>query len=110
MPRGCCKNQKCGFCCSNARALTIVLMFIPKESIKTMNYSNMKTIKGPAIFIAQFIGDEAPFNSLESICTWAKNLGYKGVQLPTLDDRFIDLKKAAESKTYADDLKGRVNA
>jgi hypothetical protein len=59
----------------------------------------MKTIKGPAIFIAQFIGDEAPFNSLEAICTWAKTLGYKGVQLPTLDDRFIDLKKAAESKT-----------
>jgi len=70
----------------------------------------MKTIKGPAIFIAQFIGDEAPFNSLESICTWAKNLGYKGVQLPTLDPRFIDLQKAAESKTYADELNGRVNA
>jgi sugar phosphate isomerase/epimerase len=69
----------------------------------------MKTMKGPAIFIAQFIGDEAPFNSLESICTWAKGLGYKGVQLPTLDPRFIDLKKAAESKTYADELKGRVN-
>jgi sugar phosphate isomerase/epimerase len=69
----------------------------------------MKTMKGPAIFIAQFIGDEAPFNSLESICAWAKDLGYKGVQLPTLDPRFIDLQKAAESKTYADELKGRVN-
>src|ERR1700733_13143804 len=70
----------------------------------------MKTIKGPAIFIAQFIGDEAPFNNLESICTWAKNLGYKGLQLPTLDTRFIDLQKAAESKTYPDELKDRVNA
>ena len=70
----------------------------------------MTTIKGPAIFIAQFIGDEAPFNSLEGICTWAKNLGYKGVQLPTLDARFIDLQKAAESKTYAEEIKGRVNA
>jgi sugar phosphate isomerase/epimerase len=70
----------------------------------------MKTIKGPAIFIAQFIGDEAPFNSLEGICTWAKNLGYKGVQLPTLDPRFIDLQKAAESKTYADDLLGEVRS
>src|SRR5476651_1104055 len=70
----------------------------------------MTTIKGPAIFIAQFIGDQAPFNSLEAICKWAKDLSYKGVQLPTLDDRFIDLQKAAESKTYADDLKGRVNA
>src|SRR6202790_4964398 len=70
----------------------------------------MTTIKGPAIFIAQFIGDQAPFNSLEAICNWAKNLGYKGVQLPTNDARFIDLKKAAESKTYADELKGKVNA
>ncbi|MDB5138060.1 MAG: sugar phosphate isomerase/epimerase [Mucilaginibacter sp.] len=69
----------------------------------------MKTIKGPAIFLAQFIGDEAPFNSLPSICKWAKGLGYKGVQLPTNDARFIDLQKAAESKTYADEIKGIVN-
>jgi sugar phosphate isomerase/epimerase len=70
----------------------------------------MTTIKGPAIFIAQFIGDTAPFNSLESICKWAAGLGYKGVQLPTLDSRFIDLQKAAESKAYADEIKGIVNA
>jgi len=70
----------------------------------------MKTIKGPAIFLAQFISDEAPFNSLESICAWAAGLGYKGVQLPTLDSRFIDLKLAAESQTYADELKGKVQA
>lgn len=69
----------------------------------------MKTMKGPGIFIAQFIGNEAPFNDLKSICQWAKNLGFTGVQLPTLDDRFIDLKKAAESKTYSDELKGLVN-
>jgi len=70
----------------------------------------MKTIKGPAIFIAQFIGDTAPFNSLEGTCKWAAGLGYKGVQLPTLDARFIDLQKAAESKSYAEDLKGEVNS
>lgn len=69
----------------------------------------MKTIKGPGIFLAQFIGNEAPFNDLKSICKWAKSLGFTGVQLPTLDDRFIDLKKAAESKTYSDELKGLVN-
>lgn len=68
----------------------------------------MNTIKGPAIFIAQFIGDEEPFNSLPGICQWAKNLGYKGIQLPTLDPRFIDLKKAAESKTYAEELRDEV--
>ena len=69
----------------------------------------MKTIKGPAIFLAQFIGDQEPFNNLGSICKWAKSLGYKAVQLPTNDSRFIDLQKAAESKTYADEIKGIVN-
>lgn len=70
----------------------------------------MTTLKGPGIFLAQFIGDEVPFNSLENICQWAKEKGFVGVQIPTLDDRFIDLKKAAESKIYADDLKGKVNS
>ena len=69
----------------------------------------MTTIKGPGIFLAQFIGDTAPFNNLQSICLWAETLGFKGVQIPTLDPRFIDLQKAAESKTYADELKGTVN-
>jgi len=68
----------------------------------------MTTIKGPAIFIAQFIGDEEPFNSLPGICQWAKNLGYQGIQLPTLDPRFIDLQKAAESKTYAEELRDEI--
>ncbi|HEX8424712.1 sugar phosphate isomerase/epimerase [Hymenobacter sp.] len=70
----------------------------------------MKTIQGPAIFLAQFIGDQPPFNSLESICAWAASLGYKGVQIPTTDPRFIDLQKAAESKTYADEINGIVQA
>ena len=69
----------------------------------------MTTIKGPAIFLAQFLGDEAPFNTLESICRWAKSLGFEGVQIPTWDVRCIDLQKAAESKTYADEIKGLVN-
>ena len=69
----------------------------------------MTTIKGPGIFLAQFLGEEAPFNSLESICKWAKSLGYAGVQIPTWDSRCIDLQKAAESKTYADEIKGIVN-
>jgi len=70
----------------------------------------MTTIQGPAVFIAQFIGDHAPFNSLEGICAWAKELGFKGVQLPTGDKRFIDLQLAAESQTYADELTGKVRA
>ncbi|GAB4182955.1 MAG: sugar phosphate isomerase/epimerase [Thermoflexibacter sp.] len=66
----------------------------------------MKTIKGPAIFLAQFMGDAAPFNSFPSICKWASSLGFVGVQIPTWDSRCIDLQKAAESKTYCDDFKG----
>lgn len=64
-------------------------------------------MKGPAIFLAQFMGDEAPFNALESILDWAADLGYKGIQIPTWDARCIDLKLAAESKDYCDDLKGK---
>ena len=48
-------------------------------------------MQGPAVFLAQFISDEAPFNSLEGICQWAANLDFKGIQIPTLDSRFIDL-------------------
>ncbi len=70
----------------------------------------MTTIQGPAIFLAQFMGNDAPFNSLESICRWAASLGYVGVQIPTWDSRLIDLEKAAESKTYCDELRGRVEA
>ncbi|WP_421898602.1 sugar phosphate isomerase/epimerase family protein [Marinoscillum sp.] len=69
----------------------------------------MKTIKGPAIFLAQFADDKEPFNNLKSICQWAKGIGYKGVQIPAWDGRLIDVKKAAESKTYADEIKGIVN-
>jgi sugar phosphate isomerase/epimerase len=66
----------------------------------------MKTIQGPAIFLAQFARDAAPFNSWESITKWAASLGYKGVQIPTWDARLFDLKKAAESKTYCDEIAG----
>lgn len=70
----------------------------------------MKTIQGPAIFLAQFMGDEAPFNTLESICKWAANQGYLGVQIPSWDGRLIDLQKAAESQTYAQEIQGIVRA
>ena len=63
-------------------------------------------IKGPAIFLAQFAGDAAPFNSWDSITKWAASLGYKGVQIPSWDGRLFDLKKAAKSKTYCDEIKG----
>ncbi len=66
----------------------------------------MKKIKGPAIFLAQFAGDEEPFNSLDSIAKWASGLGYKGVQIPSWDGRLFDLAKASDSKDYCDEVKG----
>ena len=66
----------------------------------------MKTIKGPGIFLAQFAGDEAPYNSLSEIAGWAASLGFKGVQIPTWDQRLFDLKLAAESQTYCDEVLG----
>ena len=70
----------------------------------------MTTIKGPAIFLAQFLGDTPPFDTLEDICKWAKSLGFEGVQIPTWATSYFDLQKAAESKTYADEIKGLVNS
>jgi len=68
----------------------------------------MTTIKGPGLFLAQFMGDEPPFDKLENIAGWAAELGFIGVQIPSWDSRCIDLAKAAESKAYCDDLKGRL--
>ncbi len=64
------------------------------------------TMKGPAIFLAQFIGAAAPFDSFDAICGWAAGLGYKGVQVPTTDPRMLDLDKAADSQTYCDEITG----
>ena len=66
----------------------------------------MLTMKGPAIFLAQFMGD-APFDTMESACRWMADAGYKGVQVPTDNPVCMDLKLAAESKDYCDELKGK---
>ncbi|MEP7294646.1 MAG: sugar phosphate isomerase/epimerase [Burkholderiales bacterium] len=66
----------------------------------------MKTIKGPALFLAQFAGDTPPFNTLDSIAKWAASIGYKGIQMPSWDGRLFDLQKAAQSKTYCEEIKG----
>jgi sugar phosphate isomerase/epimerase len=66
----------------------------------------MKTIKGPGIFLAQFAGDAAPFNTLEGMAKWAAELGYLGIQIPSWDRRLFDLQRAAESKNYCDEVRG----
>ncbi len=68
----------------------------------------MRTIKGPGIFLAQFAGDAAPYNSLAGMAKWAAGLGFVGVQIPSWDKRLFDLKLAAESKGYCDEVLGVV--
>jgi sugar phosphate isomerase/epimerase len=65
----------------------------------------MKTIKGPAIFLTQFLGAAPPFDTLDNLAGWAASLGYEGVQLPCFP-HLIDLAQAAESDAYCDDLRG----
>ncbi|WP_299077996.1 sugar phosphate isomerase/epimerase [uncultured Ruegeria sp.] len=67
----------------------------------------MKTIKGPALFLAQFAGDDAPFNSWDAITRWVADCGYKGVQVPSWDGRLFDLETAASSVDYCDEFKGK---
>jgi len=66
----------------------------------------MKTLKGPALFLAQFAGDEPPFNSLAAIAHWTRQAGFDGVQIPTWDARLFNLALAAESDAYCDEVHG----
>lgn len=68
----------------------------------------MKTLKGPAIFLAQFVGQAAPFDTLEGLAGWAAGLGYRGVQVPTDNPAIFDLALAGDSKTYCDEISGRL--
>ncbi|HEY1578127.1 MAG TPA: sugar phosphate isomerase/epimerase [Terracidiphilus sp.] len=70
----------------------------------------MKTILGPGIFLAQFADDQAPFNTLEGIALWAAGLGFVGVQIPSWDRRLFDLKMAAESRDYCQEVLGILDA
>lgn len=66
----------------------------------------MTVMRGPAIFLAQFVGEEAPFDSLEGMARWAGELGYSGVQVPTWEAGLIDLQRAATSVDYCQELQG----
>jgi len=66
----------------------------------------MKEIKGPGIFLAQFAGDDAPFNDLDSICKWASQQGFKGIQMPSWDKRLFNLELAATSDDYCQEVQG----
>lgn len=70
----------------------------------------MTTMKGPGVFLAQFVRDDAPFNTLAGMAGWVASLGYRGVQIPSWDDRLFDLEAASSSKDYCDELRGTLGA
>lgn len=75
-------------------------------SIEVGEINTMKTIQGPGIFLAQFAGDEPPYNTLAGMAQWAADYGYVGIQIPSWDARLFDLKRAAESPAYCDEILG----
>jgi sugar phosphate isomerase/epimerase len=93
----------------NKSQKTIPIKFII-FALALITYSkSMKNIKGPAIFLAQFMTNEAPFDSLDGICGWAAARGYIGIQIPTWESRLINLELAASSKVYCDELTAKIN-
>jgi sugar phosphate isomerase/epimerase len=70
----------------------------------------MGSIRGPGIFLAQFLRDKKPYNNLDNIGTWVSGLGYKGVQIPTWDSRVFDLNTAASSKAYCREFKSKLKS
>jgi hypothetical protein len=50
-----------------------------------------KTMKGWAIFPAQFARSELPFDTLDGLAGWTADLSYNGIQVPTGDPKLFDL-------------------
>lgn len=67
---------------------------------------NLSKVKGPAIFLAQFLPPKTEQTSLQVMAAWAADLGYKGIQIPTWDERIFDLDLASTSQAYCDDIVG----
>ncbi|MEO3989614.1 sugar phosphate isomerase/epimerase family protein [Pseudocitrobacter cyperus] len=68
----------------------------------------MQQIKGPGIFLSQFIAGDAPFNTLDGLAEWAAGLDYQALQIPCNHPAIFDLEQAAVSQTYCDDIRGRL--
>lgn len=65
-------------------------------------------MRGPAVMLSQFMGDAAPFDSLEGVVRWLAGFGYGGVQIPVHDPRLMDLERAATDNGYCRDYKARL--
>src|SRR5207248_7135419 len=82
----------------------------PRSKEKQTSGRAMRQIKGPAVFLAQFLREIEPFHHLSALGPWMAGWGYQGVQIPTWDLRVIDLDQAAASKAYCEDLRGQLAA
>ena len=69
----------------------------------------MKTVKGPAIFLAQFAADQKPFNTLEDIPNGPRVWASRASRSRAGIKRLFDLKQAAESQAYCDQLLGMLH-
>src|SRR6185295_15686476 len=55
-----------------------------------------RTIRGPGLFISQFVGAQPPFDRLGDLAAWAGDLGFKALQIPVSDPRLKDLAGLSE--------------
>ena len=78
------------------------------EKASQRSEAQPSSMEGPGLFLAQFVRDEPPFNSLSGLCRWAVELGYRGVQIPAWEPKLIDLDEAAESAAYCDDWRAKL--
>lgn len=69
----------------------------------------MRTVKGPGLFIAQFIGTEPEFQTLDGIAAWAAGLGFQALQVPIASPDFFDVAQAAASQAYCDDFRAKLD-
>ncbi|MBR0797312.1 sugar phosphate isomerase/epimerase [Bradyrhizobium jicamae] len=60
-----------------------------------------RTMRGPGLFISQFIGAHPPFDTLGGLAEWAKELGFKALQIPVSDPRLKDLADLPEQDALA---------
>src|SRR5438309_11664883 len=66
----------------------------------------MRSIKGPAIFLAQFAGGAPPFNNLKAIAGWAAGLGFKACRSPSGIPRRLASAQGPETRPTVTRVKG----
>jgi sugar phosphate isomerase/epimerase len=76
------------------------------DPAESFGKAHMRTIKGPSLFIAQFIDADPQLSTLEGLVAFAAGCKFKALQIPTFFPRIFDLEQAAQSQSYCDDILG----